>query len=378
MAPVSSWTTPALATVRGNNKAYIEGRLNEPLIPNDVPRVLADANAGNAHLNLQYLDWQANQLLPDTAQKQFLDKWATIFLVNADGSRGRKAATYTSGTVTFTATVYGSDLPAGSLMTAQNGGATLTFQTTAATSIATAATPVPVRALNAGASANLEAGSTLSLAATVPGVNATAVVVSLSGGADQETDDELRPRVLARIQQPPMGGDADDYVAWAKQVAGVTRAWCAPNEMGVGTVTLRIMCDDLRATSDALTDGFPLQTDLDAVWSYIDTVRPVTVKEFFVCAPIPQPVDCAIANLIPNTTAAQASAQASFAAMIARKARPASALNGVLQPAQPISAASVSAAISAAAGVTDFDLTMADAVMANNGCMAVPGQISFG
>ena len=38
--------------------------------------MLADANAGNAHLNLQYLDWQANQLLPDTAQKQFLDKWA--------------------------------------------------------------------------------------------------------------------------------------------------------------------------------------------------------------------------------------------------------------------------------------------------------------
>ena len=92
--PVSSWSTPMLDTVRGNNKAYIEGRLRQPLIPNDYPRVLADANAGNAHLNLQYLDWQANQLLPDTAQQHFLERWGTIYLVNADGSRGRKPATY--------------------------------------------------------------------------------------------------------------------------------------------------------------------------------------------------------------------------------------------------------------------------------------------
>ena len=384
MAPVSSWSTPTLDTVRANNRAYIIGRLNQPLIPNDYPRVLADANAGNAHLNLQYLDWQANQLLPDTAQKRFLDKWANIYLVNADGSRGRKAATYAAGTVTLVATVYGTILPVDSILTSLNAGETLSFQVTAATSIGTAATPVPVRALQAGAASNLEVGTPLSLSVTAPGISAaSALAVSLSGGADEESDDELRARLLARIRQPPMGGDADDYVAWALEIAGVTRAWCAPKEMGVGTVTIRIMCDDLRATSDPLTNGFPLQSDLDAVKAFVDTVRPVTVKEFHVCAPIPQPLSFSIANLEPtpgtSLQAAQASLAAGVAAMLARRARPAYALNGVLQPAQTISAQAVSAAISAATGVDDFDLTMADAVMANNGCMAVlgPGSIIY-
>jgi uncharacterized phage protein gp47/JayE len=81
-------------------------------------------------------------------------------------------------------------------------------------------------------------------------------VVQLTGGTDQETDDELRLRVLTRIRQPPMGGDADDYVAWALAVPGVTRAWCSPLEMGIGTVTVRVMCDDLRATGDPMTNGF--------------------------------------------------------------------------------------------------------------------------
>ena len=381
MAPVSSWSTPSLATVRGNNKAYIEGRLGQPLIPNDVPRVLADANAGNAHLNLQYLDWQANQLLPDTAQKQFLDKWGNIFLTNADGSRGRKAATYASGTVSLTATVVGTPVPAGSILSALNGSTTLTFEVTTTTAINSLATPVPVRSLQPGAASNLAVGTPLGLTVTVPGLtSSSAAVVSLSGGADAETDDELRARVLARIRQPPMGGDGDDYVAWALAVAGVTRAWCAPNEMGPGTVTVRIMCDDLRATTNPLTDGIPLQSDLDAVKAYLDTVRPVTVRDLFVCAPIPTPLALTITNLQPNTTAAQAALFAGITAMLALKARPATAINGTLQPAQTISAAAVSAAISASAGVTDFDLAMADAVMPNNGCMAVltSSSITFG
>ena len=79
------WTTPTLTDVRSNNAAYIAGKLKVPILPNGDVRVLADANAGNAHLALQYLDWLALQLLPDTAETQFLDKWGNIWLVQ----RGR-------------------------------------------------------------------------------------------------------------------------------------------------------------------------------------------------------------------------------------------------------------------------------------------------
>ena len=53
-----------------------------------------------------------------------------IYLVNADGSRGRKVATYASGTITIVRfNIAGSVLPAGTILTALFGSSTLAFQT---------------------------------------------------------------------------------------------------------------------------------------------------------------------------------------------------------------------------------------------------------
>ena len=56
------------------------------------------------HLTLQYIDWLALQLLPDTAETEWLDRHGEIWLVNADGTLGRKQATFATGSVTFTGT----------------------------------------------------------------------------------------------------------------------------------------------------------------------------------------------------------------------------------------------------------------------------------
>ena len=106
--------------------------------------------------------------------------------------------------------------------------------------------------------------------------SAAMTVISMSGGTDTETDDELRVRLLDRLSAPPMGGDAEDYVVWALSVPGVTRAWSAPNEMGIGTVTVRFM-HDLRAS----TGGFPNQDDmLTARRRFLISVRPVKAQGF--------------------------------------------------------------------------------------------------
>src|SRR5262249_34671036 len=139
---------------------------------------------------------------------------------------------------------------------------------------------VPVRALDPGTVGNVDAGEFLSVSTTIAGVDANAEVVSLAGGTDTENDDDLRIRVLERIRQPPQGGAAHDYVRWAKAVPGVTRAWVSPNEMGIGTVTVRVMIDDVRADND----GFPHEADIAPVTAYIDTQRPVAVKDFWVLA----------------------------------------------------------------------------------------------
>ena len=105
--------------------------------------------------------------------------------------------------------------------------------------LADAATPVPVRALDPGAAGNLPPGTIVSMV-PLAGIDTGATVVNLDGGTDEENDDDLRVRVLQRIRQPPMGGAAHDYVRWTLAVPGVTRAWCAPLEMGIGTVTVAL------------------------------------------------------------------------------------------------------------------------------------------
>ena len=368
------WPTPTLLQQRINARNYIMSSLPgaDAMIPNSVLRVLADVNAGESHLNLQFLAWLALMFLPVTATDIWLDRWADMFLINADQSHGRKQATFASGTVLATGTQPGVVVPFGSNASSGNN---VTYQSTAQeTTGGDSTVSLPMIALTAGVIGNLDPGATLQLS-FVPGfLQATVTVISMTGGADTETDDELRVRLLDRLSAPPMGGDASDYVQWALSVAGVTRAWSAPNEMGIGTVTIRFMMDDLRAS----TGGFPNQDDIDAVQAYLDTVRPVTVKDFFVEAPIATPINFTVSNLDPDDQDVWADIIISVQQMLAEKARPAYSLNGVLQPAQTIFAAWVSDAILNAPNVVSFDLTMADAVMPNNGCLATLGSIVHG
>src|SRR5882724_2666161 len=226
------WTTPTLSQirilVRDDVVAAFSGSIT---IGNSVLRVMADAISGLGHLTLRYIDWLARQFLPDTAEKDWLDRHGDIWLVNADGSLGRKNATFAAGTITMTGT-NGTLVASGTELASSLG---IGYETTEQITIGATATSVAVRAVDAGVLGNLGAGETIDLIDIVSGVDSSATVVDIGGGIDEEDDVDLRARILFRIQQPPMGGDASDYVVWATAVAGVTRAWVAPLEMGIGT-----------------------------------------------------------------------------------------------------------------------------------------------
>src|SRR6516164_8388744 len=107
------WQTPTLRQVRELVRDDITAALyGAAFIGNNVLRVMADAMAGLAHHTLRYIDWLALQLLPDTAETEWLDRHGQIWLVNADGTTGRKVAGYASGTATATG-IQGSILAAG-------------------------------------------------------------------------------------------------------------------------------------------------------------------------------------------------------------------------------------------------------------------------
>ncbi len=171
-----------------------------------------------------------------------------------------------------------------------------------------------------------------------------------------------------------MGGDASDYVVWATAVAGVTRAWAAPLEMGIGTMTIRFMMDDFRTT----TNGFPLASDVIVVTSYIDSKRPVAIKDRWVLAPIPEPIDFIITELDSDTVSIRSAIEVSVRQMLRDKAAPAHAINGVLQPAQTIYASWISEAIINVQGVNHFKLIMEDHEMPSNGHIGILGTIVYG
>lgn len=368
------WITPALKTVRSLVRDAVNTWLPgaDANIGNSVLRVMSDVQAAVCFLVLEYLDWLALQLLPDTAEKEWLDRHGKIWLVNADGSTGRKVATSSAGQATFTGTVNGAVVPAGSLLQASSqsadasGNTVVTFQTQQ--DVTTWIDPPAngnIIALSPGSFSNLPGGTALTFVTVVSGVNASATVTDdLTGGTDTETDDELRARVLQRIRQPPMGGDANDYVQWALAVPGVTRAWCFPQEMGIGTCTLRFMMDDLRASNG----GFPLPGDEIPVAAYINEMRPVTVQDMFVAGPIPYPINVRITYLDADTRSTHDAITESLLTEFLQRQ----------MPGQTWYRAWTDEGIMAAAGVNAYDLQSTDVVMPSAGYMPVLGDITYG
>lgn len=361
------WATPTLKEVRALVRDNIRGSLPgaDALIPNSVLRVMSDAQGGLCHLTLQYVDWLALQLLPDTAETEWLDRHGDIWLVNADGTTGRKLASLATGTVNVVGLEPFIVVPANSVLEAATTKGLVEFETLRQieTAPSQAPTPVPVRAINPGADGNLNPGDPLAFNPDITNIESVSVV-SITGGADTESDDDLRIRVLERIRQPPQGGAAHDYVRWAKAVAGCTRAWCTPNEMGIGTVTVRVLFDDLRAEND----GWPHFEDLVAVTDYIDSVRPVAVKDFWVLAPIKQFIDVDIYNLVPDNDSVRTGIEASLQQMLKDRAA----------PGQTIFATWKAQAVMNAPDVISFDLrNWEDDFMESPGHMAVLRDIVY-
>jgi uncharacterized phage protein gp47/JayE len=358
------WTTPTLKEtrflVRDQVRAKVDGA--DASIPNSILRVLSDVCAGLCHLVLQYVDWLARQLMPDTSEKEWLERQAHMWLKNADGTTGKKLATLAVGQVALTGQTW-QPVPIGQRLQSGN----VQYETTAVVFLAAGAapTPAPARALDPGIIGNLEPGAPLTVVNPSPGLDNTATVITMDHGVDDETEDELRARVLLRIREPPQGGANIDYVQWALSVPGVTRAWCSSIEMGMGTVTVRFMMDNLRADEG----GFPRQSDVDNVYTAIDKLRPVAVKDMFVVAPIRQRVNVQIARLIPDTPTVRAAIGVSLQLMLNERA----------EPGGTIYAAWKNFAVMSAPGVQSYTLVNAlDDYMPSPGHMPVLGNIVYG
>lgn len=285
------------------------------LLRNAVLRVLAWVMAGLAYSVYGYLDWIARESVPFTSTDEYLEGWAALIGIY------RKDSTAATGQATFNGQA-GTYLPTGTALTRQDG---VPYTTTGDGSVdpTTLAVTVPIVAAINGAATDCDDGTPIAIDTPIGGLNSSGMTVGpCSGGADQELDQPLRTRMLAKYAAPPQGGATGDYQQWALEVPGVTRAFVQPNGMGAGSVIVRPMFDDVRASDG----GFPQGTDgcseheprgatasgdqllvADHIWP----VQPVTAL-VYVMAPVPHPIDVTLLALDPNTPDIQAEIIASI------------------------------------------------------------------
>lgn len=363
-----SQTTPELTDLRrwarDDMMAVLDGA--DALLAQSNLRALAEMMAGMGWGLYGELAWLRRQLFADTAEGEYLERHAEMKKL------ARKPAAKASGSVTIAGLV-GAELAEGTAGQAGNGVVVVTDAL--ATIGAGGTASVAVTAQDAGAAGNLAAAVTVNLVTAVAGIDAVATVdePGMDGGADEESDDDLRERLLLRMQETPQGGADTDYRQWALEVPGVTRAWPSPKEMGLGTTTVRFMMDNVRAAENGIPQGDNASDyiagsgDQQTVYDHIDALRPCQ-GVLFVVAPIAVPLDLTITGLNPDSAAVRAAIEASVNDMLLRDAEP----GGTIRYSRIVEA------ISVAAGESYHKLTAPiDDVTHDTGEIAVPGVITY-
>lgn len=156
---------------------------------------------------------------------------------------------------------------------------------------------------------NLSAGSSLNLQSPIVNINSSIMVgaVPVGGGSDQETNAELRVRLLNRIQNPVAHFNVADIEEIARTVAGVTRVFVEEVTPAVGQVTVYFMRDND-------SDPIPDVNEVAAVKNVILTIKPANTSsdDVIVNAPTPVTTNFVFSSLDPNTTTMQSAIRANL------------------------------------------------------------------
>ncbi|MFJ3112311.1 baseplate J/gp47 family protein [Pseudomonas putida] len=340
-------TLPALIT---RTEADFERNAPDALRRSDA-KVTSRVLSGVVFQLFGYQSWMARQAHPATCDEEQLLRWADWRLED-----GRKPAVAASGSATVTGST-GFPVDAGTVYQARDGRR---YVVKVAATLIDGAAQLQLVAEDVGQGGNIESGQ-LTAVTPVLGVNATAVigVDGIVGGTEQEDIEAVRARLRAAFKNPSKVGNGDDFVEWALEVPGVTRAWALPRWMGPGTFGLTFVCD-----GDA--DIFPNEAKVLEVQAYLERKRPVT-SEVYAFAALRLGVDLSI-KLTPDTTVVRQAVTKALTDLIGDEGGSGSVI--------PIS--HIRAAISNAPGETDhrLDVPTGDVPVASNQ-VAVLGVITW-
>lgn len=301
--------TPTTREISNQIVSDLAGSLAQsiPILPKAFVRVLAWALAGwcvllykyggfiflqvfVAHASADETEINGKKVIP-------LVEWGLLLGVGRPIDAQRAELT-----IAVTVTEQTGDLPAGSILL--YAPTRVVYETVADVPKDAPTINVTIRAIGddaggdgTGAIGNLPDGAVLSFASPPAGV-ATDVTVTATTqtGADGETVEAYRARIIRRVQRRPQGGAYADYQAWAEEVPGIAHAYPYAGELeggsGPGQVDIYVQATP---ESSGDPDGIPTGDQLDDVFDNIN-LNNLTGKA------TRRPVNAAI-NTLPITLA---------------------------------------------------------------------------
>lgn len=264
--------------------------------------VRAQANGlYGTHLHLR---WNVDQLMPDTAEAEYLIRHAAIWGVY------RRPSTKAVGLALFTG-LPGTAIPAGLDMRLPGGGLAITAAGGELDDAGEAT--LPLEAAEGGALGNTAAGATLPIVTVQAGLDPQSAVLDvdgMAGGAEEETDASLLARVLVEIREPGHGGNKSDYRVWIQNAFAAVKVATVPLWVGPGSVGVVV------AMGTAAAPRAPIPAELEAMAAHLDPLRPVTAEVHVrpvVLLPVPLQL-AVVPDTLPVRAAVEGAADAHFAA----------------------------------------------------------------
>jgi uncharacterized phage protein gp47/JayE len=259
-----------------------------------------------------FADYIAKQIFALTADSEHLDLHGEEF------GLARRPAAPARGRVRFTASTA---LTVASAARVRRGDGAEYLALSAASLPGAGTLDVDFVAVTDGKAGSAIGGTPLEIVSGVTGTAlAEAGVDGILGGDDSEDDESFRARILFRKRNPPHGGAAADYVAWAGSVSGVSVTNGLPDVFverlwsGAGSVRVFVLMRDL------YPDGIAPPAEIDRVAAFIDSVRP-SGAIVTVAAPRPHPINVQISGLVPDTAAMRETVLAELRASVRRLAK---------------------------------------------------------
>lgn len=259
-----------------------------PLLPKAFNRVIALALAGVFTILYKYGQWVLKQIFTITQDSDSLELKGDQYDIP------RKDATAAVLTATFTGD-NGTSIPAETQFRGNANG--LLYSVLSGLTIAGGVASGDVKCLSTGEAGNLVAGSEITILKPISGLDNQATIdATVTEGEDQEDIEDYRGRIQDREKLPPQGGALVDYVAWAKEVAGITRAFAFANRevstIPPGYVSVYPIQDNdpvsripstakLQEVQDYIDDPTraPLQVVIINVWPMSEVVFNITVTD---------------------------------------------------------------------------------------------------